>query len=498
MSAAPHEKKPSKALAIQASYQVLLVLSILSALFYIVFILDFNIVRSWPLYIALLGIEGYVILQTVTVWWTALYSGNDPRDHHYHAAKKELLIAKKIEGGVDVFITVYGEDINTITATAHAVRDMHIEHNTYILDDGKSDAVRSMAQKLKIGYIRSTNNKNAKAGNVNNGLAHTSGKYIVVFDADFVPKPHFLQETLPFFNEEEVAFVQTPQVLGNRTNMFSIGSSDSQKVFYGLIGAGKNRFNSMFWVGTNAVFRRAALEDVGGVYTHTSEDILTAYRLHQREWKSVYIPDALAIGEGPDNLVAYMKQQLRWAGGGMYMFLKENPLFKKLSFDQKWQYFSTATFYFSGFVVLGMLLFPLIFIYFNIRPIETDGIAWATRYIPYFLFQFVMILLLSGQFSWQSYVISINSFTAYINAFIQAVIGKKISWSFTTGRLKSSGIVKLSILWPHWIIFILSVLAFPLSVLAAKDVTLTLISLFWITINIITIGTFLYQSYKIK
>jgi cellulose synthase (UDP-forming) len=95
------------------------------------------------------------------------------------------------------------------------------------------------------------------------------------------------------------------------------------------VGNGKNKFNAMFWVGTNAIFRKSAIDEIGGVIEHSSEDVLTAYKLHENGWKSIYFAEVLATGLAPDTLEAYYKQQERWAGGGFTLFFKQNP-FEKL------------------------------------------------------------------------------------------------------------------------------------------------------------------------
>ena len=99
-----------------------------------------------------------------------------------------------------------------------------------------------------------------------------------------------------------------------------------QTVFYRFIQPGRNHFNAAFCVGTNVVFRRAAVDDIGGMYTDSkSEDVWTSLMLHERGWRSVYIPDVLAVGDAPETIEAYTKQQLRWATGGFEILLHAQP-----------------------------------------------------------------------------------------------------------------------------------------------------------------------------
>ena len=59
--------------------------------------------------------------------------------------------------------------------------------------------------------------------------------------------------------------------------------------------------------------------------------------LHERGWKTIYIPKTLAIGDTPETIEAYTKQQLRWATGGFEILLSHNPLSpkRKLTMDQR-------------------------------------------------------------------------------------------------------------------------------------------------------------------
>ena len=115
-----------------------------------------------------------------------------------------------------------------------------------------------------------------------------------------MPKEDFLYQTVPFFAEANVAFVQTPQAYGNLHNLISRGAGYMQSVFYRFIQPGKNRFNAAFCVGTNVIYRRTAIESIGGIYENSkSEDVWTSIKLHESGWKTVYISTVLAVGDTP-------------------------------------------------------------------------------------------------------------------------------------------------------------------------------------------------------
>src|SRR3954462_2980429 len=91
---------------------------------------------------------------------------------------------------VDVFITNYDEPLEVLRRTAIGARAIRYSHRTYLLDDGKREEVKAMADALGIGYIRREGNEHAKAGNLNHALGLTDGQFILQLDADHVPLPN--------------------------------------------------------------------------------------------------------------------------------------------------------------------------------------------------------------------------------------------------------------------------------------------------------------------
>jgi len=165
---------------------------------------------------------------------------------------------------VDVFITCYNEPPEVVRRTAEAAIKIRYPHKTYILDDGRREAIRRIAEEVGCGYITRVDNRHAKAGNINNALEVTNGEFILVLDADMIPEPDILDRTLGYFRDEKVAFVQTPQ------RFYNVPPGDpfdaNAPLFYGPILRGKDAWNAAFFCGTNAVLRREALIRMGLFY----------------------------------------------------------------------------------------------------------------------------------------------------------------------------------------------------------------------------------------
>ncbi|GAA1650604.1 glycosyltransferase [Microbacterium flavum] len=436
-----------------ALFVLISIIATLGVLAYMLFLLNPANRGDLLPYALVMTAETILIFHALLSMWTILSSGYDPRDFAYHEAKGALFLRRRYDDDtlhiagapvlVDVFITVYGEDEATVRRTVEAAVAMRGGHRTWVLDDGRSDEVRDLCEQLGAWYIRRLSGNGAKAGNVNHALSIAKGNFFAIFDADFVPHPDFLVETMPFFADQNVAFVQTPQSYGNLHTIVARGAAYMQTVFYRFVQRGRNRSNAAFCVGTNVIFRRAAIDEIGGIHTDSkSEDVWTALALHEHGWRSVYISDILAVGDAPETVEAYSKQQLRWATGGFEILLTHNPLSprRKLTADQRIQYFVTASFYLTGICPLLLLLVPPMEIYFDLRPMNLSITAgtWALYYFGFYGMQILLAWFVMGSFRWETLTLATASFPIYAKALWNVIVGKDVGWQATGAKGKRS------------------------------------------------------------
>ncbi len=469
-------------------------------------------------FVLVITAETWLIAQALLALWTILSSGYDARDFAYHAARRNLFDRSWVigdetaddprqwpltlhgeEATVDVFITTYGEDLSVIRRTVASALAIRGRHRTIVLDDGKSDEVRAIAEELGAEYIRRDVNTGAKAGNINHALSLTDGEFFVILDADFAPKPEFLHETLPYFATDKVAFVQSPQTYGNLHTVLSRGAGYLQSVFYALIQPGKNRFNAAFCVGTNVVFRRNAVADIGGIYEESkSEDIWTSILLHERGWQSIYTPQVLAIGDTPETVEAYSKQQLRWATGAFEILLQHNPLSRKrkLTPDQRIQYFMTATFYLSGIAPALLLLVPPLQIYFDLTPVAlgVPMTTWFLYYAGFYFMQIVVALYTMGSFRWETLMLASSSFPIYLHAFWNALTRRDRQWHVTGRTGKATSPFNFTLAQTLVFLFLaLTTVVGTWKTVVTGELSLALV---WNVLNTVVLGTFLSVAYR--
>ncbi|MEM7056164.1 MAG: glycosyltransferase [Pseudomonadota bacterium] len=213
--------------------------------------------------------------------------------------------------GIDVFITTYDEDPELVRLSiidAVQTRYPHeVKKTIHVLDDGRRDRMRKVAEEEGVNYITRPDNIGFKAGNLRNAMAHTSGDFIVICDADTRLFPGFLENTMGYFRDQDVAWVQTPQwfydipegeSLGGwmRRRVGRIGGFVGQKaecivgpvnigndpfgcdpkLFYDVILRRRNGANASFCCGAGSIHRRdAVLEAALRVFAEQVESKMT-------------------------------------------------------------------------------------------------------------------------------------------------------------------------------------------------------------------------------
>lgn len=307
------------------------------------------------------------ILITIFYLFISYLVGFTGREFDYEHHQK--LITKwidKAEGAsVDIYLPICGEPPEVIFNTWQWVRSLAINHDNvkvYVLDDGPiSLAVANKATLMGFEYIRRNDNTLKKAGNLRHAFGKTNGEFILILDADFCPRADFLLETLPyFFEDENVAIVQTPQWFDDYDYMSWIqkGAASIQELFYRLIQVNRNTHNGAICVGTNAVYRRKSLEPFGGTAPiEYSEDVHTGFQIISQGEKIQYIPVILAEGVCPETLKQYFTQQYRWSLGSISLFFSKKFWRTKLSMMQRICYLSGMFFYIT--TGLSILFGPL-------------------------------------------------------------------------------------------------------------------------------------------
>ncbi len=205
-----------------------------------------------------------------------------------------------------------------------------------VLDDSTDETVaiasrcveQYKAQGLDISYLHRQNRKGYKAGALEEGMKVAKGEFIAVFDADFIPHKHFLENTIHFFTSPDIGMVQMRWSHLNRN--FSL-ITNLQSIFldghFVIEHTARNRSGRFFnFNGTAGIWRKAAIVDGGGWQHDTlTEDLDLSYRAQMKGWRFVYLPDFSVPAELPADVVAFKAQQHRWAKGSIQTAKKLLP-----------------------------------------------------------------------------------------------------------------------------------------------------------------------------
>lgn len=295
---------------------------------------------------------------------------------------------------VNVFIPTYNEPLSVVKQTVFAAMAMDWPADrlrVYVLDDGKRDEFRDFCAELDVGYITRSNNKHAKAGNLNEALKVTDGEYIAIFDCDHVPTRSFLQVSVGWFlRDDKLAMLQTPHVFFSpdpfEKNLDTFRSVPNEgELFYGIVQDGNDLWNASFFCGSCAVLRRGPLLEVGGVAVETvTEDAHTALKLNRLGYNTAYLELPQAAGLATESLSAHVGQRIRWARGMAQIARVDNPLLGPgLKFGQRLCYLNAMLHFFYGLPRLIFLTAPLAYLLFGAELFQASALMITAYALPH-------------------------------------------------------------------------------------------------------------------
>jgi cellulose synthase (UDP-forming) len=478
---------------VQRTTRTAVAVALVCALSYVVFLLNPAYRGDVWLWVILLLAEGLTVFQAIGTWWTIIAHDSRPEAPEVYVWRRDLLSGARTPS-IDVFITACGEPLDIVLGTVRAAKDMQVAHHTWVLDDGRSDELRDACAAVGVGYLRREGREHAKAGNVNAALARTDGEFVVILDADHVPSPDFLVRALPHMHDPSVAFVQTPQAFPSARGLVAVGTAEAQRIFYELVMPGRNHFNAVFCVGTNVIFRRSALDEIGGIYTESnSEDIWTSLQLHRRGWRSVFVPETLARGIAPDNLLAYFKQQFRWSYGGFEVLFRGGLLRGRgLTVDQRLQYLLTGTNYLLSLAALVFMFVPAAYLLFGLSPVDAQTDTWLLHYAPFYALLVLVTWLQCGGFKPQAIVTSIGSAPVVARALTMVLLRRKASWTVTNAR--SGRLPGVELVLPHVALLLLNLVAIAVGLYAMSDAPATILAVGWASLHVLVLGRVIAEA----
>ena len=268
-----------------------------------------------------------------------------------------------------------------------------------ILDDSTDETVEIARRKVAeykakgfdIVHIHRTNRKGYKAGALKEATGKAKGEFIAIFDADFLPRAHFLKKTIPQFKDDRVGVVQTRwEHINEDYSMLTKLQALQLNVHFRIEQIGRRGANCMLqFNGTAGVWRKETIGDAGGWEADTlTEDLDLSYRAQLKGWEIIYLEDLSSPAELPAEMNGLKSQQFRWMKGGAETAKKMLPTVWRsdLSFFQKihatGHLMSSGVFLFI--FIAGVFSVPLVFM------ISMYDIGYG--YLGYFLIGLLSVI----------------------------------------------------------------------------------------------------------
>ncbi len=401
---------------------------------------------------------------------------------------KKPVCEAPIAGRKVAFITTFvpgTESHDLLHKILPSLRQVDYEHDTWLLDEGDDPVAKEICAMYGVYYftrkgIPAYNTPTGKfaartkGGNHNAWYDAHGHVYDIVaqIDTDFIPRKDFLMRTLGYFNDPNIGWVTTPQIYGNESESFvAKGAAQQQFTFYGPVLQGLYGQDMALMLGANHIVRVDALKGIDYYGGHLTEDLLTGMTLHSKRWKSVYVPEALAIGEGPSTWIAYFNQQMRWAFGCIDILFSHSPkLLTRMVRQHKAYYLMMMQHYFGGLaMMMGVLLITAYFV-FGVSASSMEITGMLLLYVPLIIWQFLVALwlqrfnvrpkhekglLITGK------LLAVAVWPIYFLALVGVIRGQQLKFKVTPkGNGAQANDTPLQVFMPHIFIGVATLAAF--------------------------------------
>lgn len=337
---------------------------------------------------------------------------------------------------VDVIVTCCGEPFRVIEKTLRAVAEIdYPDYRVTVADDRPDTAVAELCAELGFNHLCRSEHENRKAGNLNHAYRNTHNPFLLVIDSDQIPHHSILKVLIGYFNVRHIGFVTTYQG-------FDVPKGDPwgnrDRVFYGAMQPARNDSSSAISCGSGVVYRREALNQIGGFSTwNLVEDLYSSLLMHAAGWKSVYHPFPLTHGTAPMEITTHVRQRWQWAVDSLRLFFWRNPMFTKgLSWRQKLNY----TGFGYNYIIFG-LAYPIFYLMpawglfsgrFFMETTVVEFIIWRAPYgIAYLVLN---RLLTEKRHTVKTFRAQTGLFQTFFSAILKALVSRKHVPKYTVSR----------------------------------------------------------------
>lgn len=260
-----------------------------------------------------------------------------------------------------------------------------------VLDDSTDETAaiaRQTVERMRtlghnVVYLHRDNRTGFKAGALEEGTKTATGEFIAIFDADFLPPPSILRDTIHYFTDPQVGMVQSRwEHLNRNLSLLTQAQAILLDGHFIIEHTARNRTGRyMSFNGTAGIWRKSAIADAGGWQHDTlTEDLDLSYRAQLRGWKFVFLPHLTSPAELPPEMNAFKAQQHRWTKGGAQTCLKLLP--RVLRSPVPWWIKLEAFFHLTSgavyvlVVILSLLVGPALLAKLALKTPQSPWVLW--------------------------------------------------------------------------------------------------------------------------
>jgi cellulose synthase/poly-beta-1,6-N-acetylglucosamine synthase-like glycosyltransferase len=320
---------------------------------------------SWLLFLAEVSSLSMVLLYS-------FYTIDVAARKHWRRSTVEAMFSPYYLPKVAIHVPTYNEPFELVQDTLDRLLKLDYPADRVVImvgDDSTrpecSEPIRAYCAKAGIGYFRREGRAGYKAGALNMLLEKTPAdcNLLAIIDADYQVEPEYLRETVGFFVDPDLGWLQTPQDYRNRHQSFLTEQYYlADAYFYRTILPSRNEENSIIFCGTMGMLRMRAVLEVGGWNEKCiTEDAELSVRLLNSGWNSLYVNKTYGRGLIPATFEAYKRQHYRWAFGGGRILRTHlfRFLFGRFTFRQRLDYLVGSFNWFEGLFIFAIALFIL-------------------------------------------------------------------------------------------------------------------------------------------
>jgi cellulose synthase (UDP-forming) len=301
------------------------------------------------------------------------------------------------------------ESLDIVERQLKAMVSIKYPHDSWVLDEGGRKEIKALAKKYGVKYftrhgIEKYNQPappfqaKTKAGNINAWLERVKPynyDNFVQLDIDHIPETNYLHKTLGYFRDPKVGFVQAPSVYGNLDSWTARGAAEQELVLQGPLQMGFYGFSETpFIIGSHCTYRMSAIREIGGFQPTRAEDHLDTVYLASNGYKGVYLPEIIAVGDGPELLHTYLGQQYAWAYSMCQVLMSHTP--KKIwtmTFKQKLQFLFGQTWYpFWALSYFTMFITPVLALLAGRNVVTVQPEQMLVHFLPLYVGGFAVWL----------------------------------------------------------------------------------------------------------